>query len=61
MFDLEYDTLVIAPGCATNTFGTPGVEAHPVFVKNISDAMAVRNRLSDISEIASLPSMTTEK
>src|SRR5436190_1095536 len=37
-FELEYDILVIAPGCMPNTFGTPGVAEHAVFMKNVSDA-----------------------
>jgi len=60
-FDLDYDMLVIAPGCVPNTFGTPGVEEHAVFVKNVSDAMKIRKILFDQLEKASLPSMPLEK
>ena len=60
-FDLDYDLLVIAPGCIPNTFGTPGVEENAVFLKNVSDAMKVRKILFDLLEKASLPNTTPEK
>lgn len=56
-FDIEYDILVIAPGCVPNTFNTPGVAEHALFMKNVSDAMAVRKLLFDLLEKASLPHM----
>lgn len=60
-FDLEYDILIIAPGCEPNTFHTPGVAEYAIFMKNVSDAMAVRKRLFDLLEEASLPNTTPEK
>ncbi|KAL8672817.1 MAG: hypothetical protein Q9168_002728, partial [Polycauliona sp. 1 TL-2023] len=33
-FDLKYDYLVLAPGCIPNTFNTPGVSEHALFMKN---------------------------
>ena len=54
-FDLEYDYLILAPGCVPNTFNTPGVVEHALFMKNVSDAMAVRKLLFDLLEKASLP------
>ena len=60
-FDLDYDILVIAPGCIPNTFGTPGVEAHAVMMKNVSDAMKIRKILFDLLEKASLPNTPVEK
>lgn len=57
-FHLNYDILVLAPGCVPNTFGTPGVDEHALFMKNVSDAMAVRKRLFDLLEKASLPNVT---
>ncbi|KAL1962651.1 hypothetical protein VTN77DRAFT_9285 [Rasamsonia byssochlamydoides] len=52
---IPYDKVIIAPGCATNTFGIPGVEEHAFFVKNVNDANTVRSRLNDNLEMASLP------
>ncbi|KAL8713323.1 MAG: hypothetical protein Q9220_002522 [cf. Caloplaca sp. 1 TL-2023] len=55
LFDLQYDYLVLAPGCIPNTFNTPGVAENALFMKNVSDAMAVRKLLFDLLEKASLP------
>lgn len=58
---MAYDVVVLAPGCLTNTFNTPGVAEHGLFVRNVSDAMAVRQRLLNILEKASLPFMSDEE
>ncbi|KAI4159451.1 MAG: hypothetical protein L6R39_000353 [Caloplaca ligustica] len=60
-FDLEYDFLVLAPGCVPNTFNTPGVAENALFMKNVSDAMAVRKLLFDLLEKASLPNCPDER
>lgn len=60
-FDVTYDKLIIAPGCSNQTFNTPGVAEHALFVRNVRDARAVRQRLHDILEIASLPTMTEKE
>lgn len=60
-FDVPYDILIIAPGCIPNTFGTPGVEEHAVFMKNVSDAMKVRKVLFDLLEKANLPGTSIER
>lgn len=60
-FEIAYDYLVIAPGCIPNTFGTPGVDEHAIFIKNVSDAMRVRKTLFDLLEKASLPCTSTER
>lgn len=44
-FELPYDILVIAVGCAVQDFGTPGVKEHAFYFKTVQDALAVRNRL----------------
>lgn len=54
-FTVPYDKLVLAPGCTTNTFNTPGVAEHALFMKTVSDAQALRKRILDLFEIASLP------
>lgn len=61
LFDVSYDKLVIAPGCAPNTFGTPGVDENALFVKNVSDAMAIRKLLFDLLEKASLPNIPRDR
>lgn len=60
-FDVEYDYLVLAPGCEPNTFSTPGVTEHAIFVKNVSDAMKIRKTLFDLLEKASLPAVSEER
>jgi NADH:ubiquinone reductase (non-electrogenic) len=60
-FEITYDVLVLAPGCTNQTFGIPGVAEHGLFVKNVSDAMAVKQRVHDILEIASLPFQTDQQ
>lgn len=60
-FHLEYDHLVLAPGCIPNTFNTPGVAENALFMKNVSDAMAVRKLLFDLLEKASLPNCPVER
>lgn len=42
-FELEYDQLVIAVGATSNTFGTPGVKENAIFLKEIEDALKLRN------------------
>ena len=44
-YDLEYDKLVIAVGCASNTFGISGVKQHTFFMKEIADARKVRDQI----------------
>lgn len=61
VFELSYDHVVIAPGCTSQTFGTPGVAENALFVKNVKDAMAVRSRLLEIVEMASLPCVSDEE
>ena len=60
-FNLSYDILIIAPGCQPNTFHTPGVSQHALFMKNVSDAMAARKLLFDLLEKASLPNVSEEQ
>ncbi|EXJ67469.1 uncharacterized protein A1O5_09482 [Cladophialophora psammophila CBS 110553] len=60
-FDVDYDYLLMAPGCVPNTFDTPGVSENAIFIKNVSDAMKVRKTLFDLLEKASLPNVTPER
>jgi NADH dehydrogenase len=49
---LPYDYLVMAPGAVTNTFGVKGVEEHAFFMRELGDAIAVRNHVIDCFELA---------
>lgn len=57
-WDLPYDILIVAVGATTNNMGTPGVEKHSHFLKEISDAQGIRNVLIDLVETASIPGQT---
>ena len=50
--ELRYDYLVLAPGSDTQTFRTPGVAEHAFFMRELGDAVAVRNHIIDCFELA---------
>lgn len=54
-FEVPYDILVIGVGMTNNTFGTPGVEEHAFFLKELPDARAIRQRIIENFERASKP------
>jgi NADH dehydrogenase len=45
LFDLKYDKLVVAVGCYSQTFGTPGVRENALFLKDVVDAVRIRKRV----------------
>jgi NADH dehydrogenase len=51
---LNYDTLVIALGGETATFGIPGIREYTVGMKTLADAFALRNRVIEMLERADL-------
>lgn len=60
-FNVGFDRLILAPGCTTNTFHTPGANEHAFFVRNVADAKAVQYRLKQLLELASLPGISEEE
>ncbi len=50
---LSYDMLVVALGATTNYFGTKGAEEHSLVLKNLKDAIGIRDRVIDQFEAAS--------
>jgi len=50
--EIRYDALVLAPGSDTQTFRTPGVAEHAFFMRELGDAVAVRNHIIDCFELA---------
>ncbi|UJR25350.1 hypothetical protein I4U23_006700 [Adineta vaga] len=52
-FTLNFDYLICCHGANSNTFHVPGVEQHAFFLKQLSDARAIRNRLMELFERAS--------
>ena len=57
---VPYDKLVIAVGSVSSTHGVPGLE-NCFQLKTIGDAQAIRRRVLDNFEIASLPTTTQEE
>jgi NADH dehydrogenase FAD-containing subunit len=55
MFNMSYDKLVIAVGCYSQTFNTPGVKEHALFLKDVGDARKIRKRILACFETAALP------
>ncbi len=50
--EIRYDALVLAPGSETQTFRTPGVAENAFFMRELGDAVAVRNHIIDCLELA---------
>ncbi|KAG6844138.1 hypothetical protein H0H87_009525 [Tephrocybe sp. NHM501043] len=57
---VPYDKLVIAVGSTSSTHGVPGLE-NCFQLKTIADAQAIRRRIMDNFEIASLPTTSPEE
>lgn len=49
--ETPFDYLVLAPGSTTQTFNTPGTE-HAFFMRELGDAIALRNHIIDCFETA---------
>ncbi|KAL3708382.1 hypothetical protein TMatcc_006366 [Talaromyces marneffei ATCC 18224] len=60
LFEIQYDKLVIAVGCTSQTFGTPGVRENAMFFKDIGDSRRVKRRVRECFELAALPTTTAE-
>lgn len=54
-FEIPYDVLVVSVGEQPATFGTPGVEEHCFFMKEIPDSVRLRERIQSQFELATLP------
>ncbi|TGZ80419.1 FAD/NAD(P)-binding domain-containing protein, partial [Ascodesmis nigricans] len=61
LFNMSYDKLVIAVGCFSQTFNTPGVRENAFFLKDTTDARRIRRRVMDCIEEAALPTTTDER
>lgn len=60
-FELSYDVLVVAVGGVSNTYGIPGVKEHTLFLKDLADARAIRQRIIECFEQAAHPGVTEEE
>lgn len=47
--EIAYDTLVLALGAIANDFGTPGAQAHCMFLNTPTDAEKLRRKILDLS------------
>ena len=57
---IEYDVLVCAVGERPGTFGVPGVEEYCFFLKEVTDTVALRQRIQEVFELASLPGLSED-
>lgn len=51
--ELPYDVLIMSMGATTNFFNTPGAQENSLVLKDLSDAIKLRNRFIDAFEKAS--------
>lgn len=52
--DIPYDYLVVATGAETNYYNIPGAETYGMALKNLKDAVSIRDRIIDAFESAVL-------
>ena len=57
---LEYDTLVVAAGAVTASFGVPGVDEHAFALKSLDDALSIREHVLARFEESSADSAAPE-
>lgn len=60
-FLLSYNILVIAVGGISKTFNIPGVTEHALFLKELTDARNIRQRVIECFERASTPLASEER
>jgi NADH:quinone reductase (non-electrogenic) len=58
---LGYDTLVLALGGVTHTFGIPGIADYAAGMKTLADAFSLRNRIIEMLERADLEDDEAER
>jgi len=59
-FSLRFDILVISVGAETATYGIPGVRDYAIFLRELSDARAIRQRIIENFERAETPGISDE-
>ena len=55
--DLDYDVLVLATGSITNYYGNHSVESHALGLKDLGEALQLRNHVLDCLEQAAVRPM----
>jgi NADH dehydrogenase, FAD-containing subunit len=61
ILSLPYDYLLLAPGSVTNTFGVPGADRHAFSLKNLEEAVRLRNHILRSFEAAAWTSDPTAR
>lgn len=61
VFALVYDVLVIAVGSVSHTYGVPGVKEYALFLRELADARAIRQRIIECFEQAAEPDLPSEE
>mgnify|MGYP003888809809 CR=1 FL=1 len=51
--EIAYDYVIVATGAITNFYGIPGAAEHSLVLKNLTDAIEIRERIIDAFEDAS--------
>ncbi|KAK9843007.1 hypothetical protein WJX74_005543 [Apatococcus lobatus] len=57
-FEVPYDVLTLSTGSQGSTFGTPGVEEHAHFLRDVANATAIRSTLIKNWMLANIPGRT---
>lgn len=60
-FEVKYDKICIAPGCAIQDFGTPGAKEHALFLRTTNDARLIQQRILEMIDAASLPGVSEDR
>jgi len=60
-FSLSYDRLVIGVGSIPATYGVSGARENALFLKELSDARAIRQRILECLELASQPTISAKE
>lgn len=59
-FTIAYDKLIIASGAQALTFDIHGVNDHAIFLREVSDAQAIRKKLLLNLMLSDIPGNTAE-
>lgn len=60
-YPVAYDSLIVAVGVETQTYGIPGVREHALFLREAAEARAIRQRILDCFEKAGQPGVSAEE
>ncbi|KAL0936424.1 mitochondrial external NADH dehydrogenase protein [Colletotrichum truncatum] len=60
-FEVKYDKLCIAPGCAIQDFGTPGAKDHAFFLRTTDEARMIQQRILQMLDKATLPTASEQE